>query len=136
MAAPPKPTPIFRLVHVDNLKALLRRGGLHAPNHTPDDRLPYRTIHNVDIQAGRHVRRIPSGPQGTLHDYVSFYFGYLSPMLFQLKTGWVPGYDEGQEPLIYLFPARRQSRGRMLGSCSRMAMELPPSRTGMTILSI
>lgn len=26
-------------------------------------------------------------------------------MLFQLKTGWVPGYNEGQEPLIYLVSA-------------------------------
>jgi hypothetical protein len=100
--APPIPTPIFRLVHVDNLEALLRRGGLHAPNHTPNNGLPYRTIHNVDIQAERRVRTIPCGPRGTIHDYVSFYFGYLSPMLLQLKTGRVAGYQEGQEPLIYL----------------------------------
>lgn len=33
---------------------------------------------------------------------MSFYFGYLSPMLLQLKTGQVPDYSEGQEPLIYL----------------------------------
>ena len=37
-----------------------------------------------------------------MHDYVPFYFGYLSPMLLQLKTGRVAGYTEGQEPLIYL----------------------------------
>ncbi len=100
--APPAPTPIFRLTHVDNLETLLRRGGLHAPKHTPDDGLPYRTIHNVDIQAERRVRTIPCGPRGTIHDYVSFYFGYLSPLLLQLKTGRVAGYQEGQEPLIYL----------------------------------
>ena len=100
--APPIPTPIFRLVHVDNLNVLLRRGGLHAPNHTPNNGLPYRTIHNVDIQAERRVRTILCGPRGTIHDYVSFYFGYLSPMLLQLKTGRVAGYQEGQEPLIYL----------------------------------
>ncbi|MFQ5745314.1 MAG: DUF4433 domain-containing protein, partial [Acidobacteriota bacterium] len=45
---------------------------------------------------------IPCGPRGVIHDYVSFYFGYLSPMLLQLKTGQVQGYEEGQEPLIYL----------------------------------
>ena len=100
--APPVPTPIFRLVHVDNLDVLLRRSGLHAPKHTPNDGLLYRTIHNVDIQAERRVRPIPCGPGGTIHDYVSFYFGYLSPMLLQLKTGRVAGYQEGQEPLIYL----------------------------------
>jgi hypothetical protein len=37
-----------------------------------------------------------------MHDYVPFYFGYLSPMMLNLKTGRVPGYSEGQEPLIYL----------------------------------
>jgi hypothetical protein len=98
----PFPTPIFRIVHVDNLGTLVRRGGLHAGNHTPQDDLPYRTIHNVDMQNERHVRRIPCGPGGTLHDYVPFYFGYLSPMLLQLKTGRVAGYKEGQEPLVYL----------------------------------
>ena len=100
--AVPNPTPIYRLMHIDNLEVLLRRGGLHAPKHTPDDGLPYRTIHNVEIQAERRVRLIGCGPKGTIHDYVSFYFGPRSPMLFQLKTGWVPGYNEGQEPLIYL----------------------------------
>ena len=98
----PSPTPIVRLIHLDNLEVCMRRGGLHAPNHTPNDGLTYRTIHNVEIQAKRRVERIPCGPRGTIHDYVSFYFGYLSPMMFQLKTGRVPGYSDGQEPLIYL----------------------------------
>ena len=30
------------------------------------------------------------------------YFGYLAPMLLQLKTGRVAGYQEGQSPLLYL----------------------------------
>ena len=98
----PRPTPIYRLVHVDNLPVLLRRGGLHAPNHTPNDGQSYRTIHNVDIQNQRQVRTMRCGPGGTIHDYVAFYFGPRSPMLFQLHTGWVEGYREGEEPLIYL----------------------------------
>jgi hypothetical protein len=90
------------MVHVDNLDTILRRGGMHGTNHVPDDGYPYRTIHNVDIQNERHVRRIACGPGGTLHDYVPFCFGYLSPMLLQLKTNRVAGYTEGQQPLIYL----------------------------------
>jgi len=31
-------------MHVDNLATLLRRGGLHAANHTPNDGLLYRTM--------------------------------------------------------------------------------------------
>jgi hypothetical protein len=98
----PIPTPIFRLVHIDNLGTLLRRGGLHAPQATPQDGLSYRTIHNVEIQTVRRTQQIPCGARGNVHDYVAFYFGYLSPMLFQLKTGRVSGYDEGQKPLIYI----------------------------------
>jgi hypothetical protein len=54
------------------------------------------------VQAGRREKTIPCGPGGTIHDYVPFYFGPLSVMLLNLKTGRVPGYSEGQEPLIYL----------------------------------
>lgn len=102
MRLPPIPTPILRFIHVDNLEACVRRGGLYAPNYTPNDGLGYRTIHNVDIQAKRRIVHIPCGAGGTIHDYVSFYFGYLSPMMLQLKTGRVPGYAEGQDPLVYL----------------------------------
>ena len=75
---------------------------MHAPNFTPDDGMVYRTIHNVDVQAKRRHTSIPCGPKGAVHDYVPFYFGPLSPMMLNLKTGRVPGYNEGQEPLIYL----------------------------------
>ena len=69
---------------------------------TPDDELGYRPIHNLGVQAKRHARLIPCGPGGVIHDYVPFYFGPLSVMLLNLKTGRVPGYTEGQEPLLYL----------------------------------
>ena len=98
----PNPTPIFRFIHIENLDTLLRRGGLHAPNHVPDDSLPYRFCHDPEVQGARAAVAITAGPGGTIHDYVPFYFGYLSPMMLKLKTGQVAGYDEGQEPLIYL----------------------------------
>lgn len=113
--AAPNPTPIFRFLHIYNLHICLRRGGLHAPNFTPDDGLDYRTIHNLEIQSQRRVYRIPCGPRGVIHDYVSFYFGYLSPMMLQLKTGQVEGYDEGQEPLIYLVSTAQAVRDAGLG---------------------
>jgi ssDNA thymidine ADP-ribosyltransferase, DarT len=100
--APPNPTPIYRFVHIDNLDTLIRRGALHAPNHVPNDRLPYRFCHDPEVQGARAAVLIPVGPGGTIHDYVPFYFGYLSPMMLKLKTGQVVGYSEGQEPLIYL----------------------------------
>lgn len=109
----PFPTPIYRLLHVDNLNMLLRRGVLHAPKYISDDGLVYRTIHNIDIQRQRGITPVGCGPCGDLQDYVPFYFGPRSPMLFQLHTGWVAGYTEGQEPLIYLLSTAQaiQERG-------------------------
>jgi len=54
------------------------------------------------VQAQRRIKQITCGSGGVIHDYVPFYFGPLSVMLLNLKTGRVSGYDEGQEPLIYL----------------------------------
>jgi len=98
----PSPTSIYRITHIDNLEIYLKRRGLYAPNFEPEDDLEYRTIHNTDIQRERQTFCLKCGPCGVAHDYVPFYFGYLSPMMLQLKTGRVAEYDEGQEPLIYL----------------------------------
>lgn len=98
----PIPTPIFRLTHISNLATCLVRHGIYAPNHCPDDGLHYRCIHNTEVQQRRSETRVPCAPGGTVHDYVPFYFGYLSPMLLNLKTGRVAGFDEGQGALIYL----------------------------------
>ncbi len=87
---------------MDNLATLLARGALHAPNCTPNDGLSYRTIHSTAVQVNRQVKPVPCGPGGTIHDYVPFYFGPLSVMLLNLKTGRVPDYHEDQAPLIYL----------------------------------
>jgi len=100
--AVPNPTPILRFIHVENLPIYLGRGGLHATNTTPENGLEYKTIHNLEIQQHRRVIHIPCGPGGVIHDYVPFYFGCLSPMLLQLHTGRVEGYDEGQAPIIHL----------------------------------
>lgn len=98
----PHLVPIFRIIHVDNLEVCLKRGGIYAPLHSPEDGLQYRTIHNNEIQTIRKIHPIPCGTGGTIHDYVPFYFGPLSPMLFQLHTGMVSGYTEGEEPILYL----------------------------------
>ncbi|MBI2423598.1 MAG: DUF4433 domain-containing protein [Candidatus Hydrogenedentes bacterium] len=98
----PEPTYILRMIHISNLSVCIQRRGLHAPNMTPLDGLFWRFIHSAEVQSKRKIQVIPCGPGGTVHDYVPFYFGPLSPMLLNLKTGRVSGYNEGQEVLVYL----------------------------------
>lgn len=98
----PIPTPIYRIVHLDNLHVFLQRGGLYAPNCEPADGLVLKTIHSASVQASRHNHLVPCGSGGTCHDYIPFYFGRKSVMLYQLKTGWVEGYSGGQGPIVYL----------------------------------
>ncbi len=105
MGAPmraPKPTPIYRIIHLRNLPIYLAREAMHSANHWPDDGLEWQTNHDEGVQSKRARRSVECGPGGTLHDYVPFYFGPLSPMMLRLKTGRVAGYTEGQEPLTYL----------------------------------
>ncbi|MBI2569768.1 MAG: DUF4433 domain-containing protein [Candidatus Schekmanbacteria bacterium] len=111
----PLPTPVYRFLHVDNLPVCLARAALHAPNHVPQDGHGYKTIHNVDIQQQRRTRTVACGPGGVIHDYVPFYFGPRSPMLFQLHTGRVAGYTEGQAPLIYLVSTAQQVQANGVG---------------------
>jgi hypothetical protein len=98
----PIPTPILRFIHIENLSTIMQRRALHAPNHVPRDNLSYRACIDLEVQGARAMVQIPCGPKGVIHDYVPFYFGYLSPMMLKLKTAQVADYDEGQEPLIYL----------------------------------
>jgi len=95
-------TDIYRIIHIDNLPGILQRGGVLAPNMTPDNDIPYKVIHHQHIQERRCNRQVTCGPGGTIHDYVPFFFGPLPPMLYAIHKGNIQGYDEGQGPLIYL----------------------------------
>lgn len=96
-----KRTLIYRIVHVDNLATLVRRRGLHAPARSPDDGLPYLAIHDEAIRVRRGGRPVPCGPGGDIDDYVSFYLGPRSPMLYRISRGTVT-YEGGQRPIVYL----------------------------------
>jgi len=46
----PAQVTLYRILQVDNLDTVLNRGGLHAPNFTPRDGLPYSTIHDANVR--------------------------------------------------------------------------------------
>ncbi len=96
----PDPVYLYHITHVDNLAGILRSGGLLANNRVPPG--SYIDISHETIQARRHTKPVPCGPGGCLHDYAPFYLGRKSPMLYAIHKGSVAGYEQGQEPVIYL----------------------------------
>lgn len=84
---------IFRIVHRDNIREVLRTG-CHCRN-AAIGKSKYVEIGNQELIQKRTQRAVPCGPGGTLSDYVPFYFTPYSPMLYNIKTG----YGVPQKPL-------------------------------------
>lgn len=76
---------IFRITHISNVPWILDNG-LHCQNSATRDS-NFREIGNPDLIAKRTHREVPIPPDGTLDDYIPFYFTPWSPMLLNIKTG-------------------------------------------------
>lgn len=92
------------MVHIDNLKIYLQRRELLAPSavHAHVDAQRWRSILDSSVQTKRDRRPVTRGPRGYLTDYVPFYFGARSPMLYRLHTNMVEGHTTGQQGIVYL----------------------------------
>ncbi len=94
-------TLVYRITHIANVPWILDNGlhalstGVRDPNFVP--------IGNPDLIDKRQYRFVDAGPGGTLDDYVPFYFGTHSAMLYNIHTGRVVGVDATQRDLVYLF---------------------------------
>jgi hypothetical protein len=110
----PIPTPIYRIVHIENLPTLVARGVIHAPSRVPADGRAWRGIHAVEVQAQRGNKAVPCGPGGVINDYVGFYLGPRSPMLYRIHTGYnVEQVD--QSNIVYMVSSAQAVAGAGLG---------------------
>ena len=96
------PTPLYHITHLNNLPSILEVGGLLANSRLQQARMPFCDISYERIQERRARTHVPCGAGGVLHDYVPFYFGFRSPMLYTINRGNVPGCPEGQTPILHL----------------------------------
>lgn len=86
MPATEKPTLIYRITHVRNVPWILTHG-LHAS--TSDQQDPdFVAIGLRDLIERRAACPVRAAPGGTLADYVPFYFGTHSLMLYNIHTGY------------------------------------------------
>ncbi|SEL62736.1 protein of unknown function [Chitinophaga rupis] len=95
----PEVVKIFRITHYKNLKFILENG-LHCPTSKTKD-AAFVNIGKKDIIQKRESKEIEVAPYGRIHDYVSFYFGPRSPMLYSIHNG-NSDTDCSQADIIYL----------------------------------
>ena len=90
---------IYRIAHIDNLEYILQQGCLVSPNHINADR-NYTKIGNNSVIERRSKKVILEVGNLSFRDYVAFYFGPRSIMLFNIKTGYnVPQIPQNE--IIY-----------------------------------
>ncbi len=93
---------ILHMTHGKNLGSILEHKGLWSKNHKPETVELSVDISHSHIQERRFRKIVPCGPRGNLHDYVPFYFGTRSPMLYAHYQKNVPSNPDGQRAIIYL----------------------------------
>lgn len=92
---------LFRIIHYNNLEYILKMGKITCPSHKLADS-NYLGIGDESLIGSRKTRSISIEPYGTFNDYVSFYFGSRSPMLYSIKNGYNGVTKRSQTEIIYL----------------------------------
>jgi len=82
------------------LAGIINAGGLFCDRAAKN--IQFVSIGHKNIKDRRLRKKVPCGPGGVIADYVPFYFGPRSPMLFTINKGNVVGYTGGQAPIVHL----------------------------------
>lgn len=92
---------IYRIIHFTNLEYILQNGLVTSPNH-PNSNPNYRSIGNNDIIRVRSNKNVPTHPNNTFRDFIGFYIGKRSIMLYNIITGYGEIQQVNQDEIIYL----------------------------------
>ena len=94
------PKYILRMVHWQNVEYILQHG-MSCRGHALEDP-DYVNIGMRDLIVVRHEHPIPIEGKGNLGDYVPFYFGGHSPMLYMIKNGYGGVGQKPQNDLVFI----------------------------------
>jgi hypothetical protein len=100
---------IFHITHVDNLKSILKEGGLWSDAKRIAKGFDSTNIGYSHIKARRLQRPIPVAKKGMLGDYVPFNFCPRSVMLYVVSRGH-ENYSGGQRGIVHLVSRASQVR--------------------------
>jgi hypothetical protein len=95
-------TAIYHFTHVENFVRILEVKEMVCDRLCQQSGLTVRNIGYSSLKAARIQTAVEVEPYGTLGDYVPFYFGWRSPMLFVYTKGYVTGKPEDTDDLVYL----------------------------------
>jgi hypothetical protein len=93
----PIPTRIYRITHYSNVPAILQEG-IYCANHAACQTRTYQSIGDTSLIARRNTIAVPVSKGGVLNDYVPFYLGPRSPMLFVINKR----DEDAQSEVVYL----------------------------------
>jgi hypothetical protein len=96
----PNPTKVYHITRVENLPSIVG-AGLLCTTRKSTLKVGHKDIAYAHIQDRRALTTVPLPPDGGLHDYVPFYFGPRSPMLY-VRSKEVEDGTSGQVPIIHL----------------------------------
>lgn len=97
---------IYRIVHINNLEYILQQKALFCPNHDQYDP-GYTQIGNNSIIARRYSKSIKEVGGLSFQDFVAFYFGPRSIMLYNIKTGYNVPQVEQQNIIYFVYDVSR-----------------------------
>ncbi len=95
-------TSIYHITHINNLPGIIESGGLWCDAQVYSGKVAATGIAHEHIKERRRCRNVDMAPGGNLCDYVPFYFGPRSPMLYSIHNGYVEGYQGGQDSILHL----------------------------------
>lgn len=91
---------LFRIVHINNVDYLLHNG--ISTQQDPQSNSDYVDVGDTTLINQRVDYPINLEGYGNLGDYVPFYFGPLSPMLYNIKTGYRGITQQPQSEIVYI----------------------------------
>ena len=104
----PSPVWVYRLIHIANLPHILRHG--LVTRHATTSDADFVAIGKSKLILERNERIVPVFPYGNFSDYIPFYLGHRSPMLYQIITGWEGVVKTAQNDIVYIVSSLEQLR--------------------------
>ncbi len=98
---------LYRITHINNLDVILDSGLITCPNHQNSDQR-YIGIGDSTLIESRALKQVPIVPFGKFSDYVSFYFGARSPMLYNIQNGYKGVTQRTPEEIVYLITTYKE----------------------------